>query len=120
MQKTLLAAFGAAALFAVPAFAATTPSTDTTSPATGSSATTQGAPDNIHLRQKITADLEKDGFKNVEVVADSFLVHAINKEGEPVVMIINPDSVFAVTKLTSAENTAPKSTTPDASKTTKQ
>ena len=49
------------------------------------------------VRQKITKDLTSDGYQDVRVIPDSFLVHAKNKQGDPVVMIINPDSVFAVT-----------------------
>jgi len=136
MQKSLIAALGAAALFAVPAFAASTPSTETNPPGSTATAPAAGtttpnastpmprAPGSSlgGMRQKITAELTKDGFKNVEVVADSFLVHAINQDGEPVVMIINPDSVFAVTKLTSAETGAtPKAgATPESPATTKQ
>jgi hypothetical protein len=117
MQKLVIAALGAAALLSVPAFAATpetgTPATGTTTgtSASGSSqAATSAMPSGSEtqpLRLKITQDLEKDGFKDVHVVADSFLVHAINKEGQSVVMIINPDSVFSVTRLSSADNTAP-------------
>ncbi len=79
----------AAALFAVPALAqstSTTPAQTTTSPTSA-----------MQARQKIETQLQQDGFKNVHVVADSFLVHATNKEGQSVVMIINPDSVFSIT-----------------------
>ena len=51
------------------------------------------------MRQKISSDLEKDGYKNVQVVADSFLVNAENKEGQKVVMIINPNSVLSMTQV---------------------
>jgi len=51
------------------------------------------------LQQKITADLQNDGYRDVRVMPNSFLVHATNKQGQAVVMIINPDSVFAVTEI---------------------
>jgi hypothetical protein len=51
------------------------------------------------VQQKITHDLTSDGYTNVQVVPNSFLVHATDKRNQPVVMIINPDSVFAVTEL---------------------
>jgi hypothetical protein len=51
------------------------------------------------LRQKIRAELQQDGFKNIRVSPTSFMVRAKNKEGERVAMIINPDSVFSMTEV---------------------
>ena len=93
-------------LAAVPAaFAqtATTTPQSTTQPSTSASATAPNG-DTMQVRQKLTQDLQKDGFKNIRIVADSFLVHAVNKQGEPVVMIINPDSVFAMTQVNASSN----------------
>lgn len=97
MQKLTLAALGAASLFALPALAQN--SNQPTHPNTSSSAQPMSSGDQQQLRQKITQDLKNDGYSDVQVVPDSFLVHAKNKQGEAVVMIINPNSVFAVTQL---------------------
>ncbi len=106
MQNRTLAAIAAASLLATPAFAqsSTTTSGKASSAATepasgGSSASTTPSADSMQLRQKISSDLEKDGFKNIHVVADSFLVNAENKDGQKVVMIIDPDSVFSITQV---------------------
>jgi hypothetical protein len=105
MQKLFVAAIGAASLLAVPALAqtATTTPQSTTQPSPSASATAPNG-DTMQVRQKLTQDLQKDGFKNIRIVADSFLVHAVNKQGEPVVMIINPDSVFAMTQVNASSN----------------
>ncbi|MDJ0387838.1 hypothetical protein QMO56_06905 [Roseomonas sp. E05] len=42
-------------------------------------------------------DLEQAGFTNVRVMPQSFLVRANDKQGRPVMMVINPDSITAVT-----------------------
>jgi hypothetical protein len=102
MQKLMLAAIGAASLFAVPAFAQSSNAHGTTAQTNGTSSSTNSSSNMSHMtlrqvRQKITNDLRTDGYQDVRVIPDSFLVHARNKQGDPVVMIINPDSVFAVT-----------------------
>lgn len=108
MQKFYIAAIGAAAFAALPALAQTssTGSNATTNSNSSMSTSNTGAngsttpmsqADMGRLQQKITADLQNDGYKNVRVVPNSFLIHAENKSGQPIVMIINPDSVFAIT-----------------------
>ena len=51
---------------------------------------------NIAAAQKIQQDLKKSGFTDVKVVAESFVVQAKTKDGDPVVMTIGPHgmSVF--------------------------
>ena len=116
MHKLTLVAFGAAALLATPAFAqsATSPSSGTSSSSGATSSDNSGSHGQMssqsstsshntaQMRQKLAQSLRQDGFTDVHVIADSFLVHAKNKQGQPVVMIINPDSVFSVTKVHSA------------------
>jgi hypothetical protein len=103
MSKLGFTTLALAALLAVPAFAQST-SSATASPSSSTTATTSAK--SVQARQTITNQLEKDGYKNVNVVADSFLVHATNKEGQSVVMIINPDSVFSMTDVGTANGTA--------------
>lgn len=40
--------------------------------------------------QKIKQDLQNAGFKDVNVVAESFVVQAKTKDGDPIVMTIGP------------------------------
>jgi hypothetical protein len=51
---------------------------------------------NLTNAQKIQHDLQNAGFKDVQIVAESFVVQAKSKEGDPVVMTIGPHgmSVF--------------------------
>lgn len=108
MQKLTIAVIGAASLFALPVLAQTN-STTTSPSTTGSNSSASNQPmsqaDMSQLQQKITSDMQKDGYKDVRVVPNSFLIHARNKEGQPVVMIINPNSVFAVTSIDTANGT---------------
>ena len=97
-RNTTLALAATALLLAAPAFAQSS-SSPHSSNSTSSSSSSMSASDITQLRQKIKHDLEQDGFTNVHVVPDSFLVNAQNKQGQPVVMIINPHSVFSVTQV---------------------
>ncbi len=47
-------------------------------------------------RQQIKTDLQQSGFSDVKVMPESFLVRAKDKSGNPIMMIINPDSVSEV------------------------
>ncbi|MBP0115364.1 hypothetical protein [Bradyrhizobium vignae] len=51
---------------------------------------------NLAAAQQIKQDLQKAGFTDVNVVAESFVVQAKSKDGNPVVMTIGPHgmSVF--------------------------
>jgi len=106
MSKLGYATLVAATLLAVPAFAQSNSSSTTTSPSPSSSSTTMPSSKGMQARQTISSQLEKDGYKNVNVIPDSFLVHATNKEGQSVVMIINPDSVFSMTDVVGANTSA--------------
>lgn len=104
---TLAAALAAGSMLAVPAFAQSTPA----QPNTGSSNSSMSSSQNgsstmspqqtMQLRTKIKGQLQQSGFTNIHVIPDSFLVRADNKQGQPVVMIINPNSVFSVTQMSS-------------------
>jgi hypothetical protein len=53
-----------------------------------------------NLRQQVRQNMAAAGFTDIKVMPGSFLVRAKDKSGNPVMMIINPDSVTAVTALT--------------------
>ena len=84
-----------------PAFAAnSTSSTSTQAPNTNSSTSqTQNLP------SEIRAKLQQDGFTNVKIVPGSFLVSAKDKNGDPVTMVIGPNSMMMLTEVPNS-NTA--------------
>jgi hypothetical protein len=89
------------ALLTMPAFAQST-----TSPGSQSSQATQNSSNdtptqNVAAAQKLKQTLQKEGFTDVRVVAQSFVVQGKSPDGDPVVMTIGPRgmSVFE------AENT---------------
>ena len=55
--------------------------------------------DNQSIRQQVKNNLEQAGFSDIKIMPQSFLVRAKDKSGNPVMMVINPDSVMAVTEL---------------------
>ena len=67
---------------------------------------TQG-PSSASIQDQVKSDLEQAGFTNIRIMPDSFLVRATDKNGNPV-MMINPDSVTAITAMpsTSGNSTA--------------
>jgi hypothetical protein len=83
--------------FALPAVAApSTPSPSGTQsgPTTSQQNAQQGAKTiSARLRQSLT----QAGFTDVHVMPESFLVRAKDKDGNPVMMVVNPDSVTSVT-----------------------
>jgi hypothetical protein len=95
MHKLAMIAVSAASLLSLPALA------QSSTPAEHNSSSAQESGHNLtSVQQRLADQLKQDGFTDVRVVPDSFLVHAKNKHGDPVVMIVNPDSVFSVTEMT--------------------
>jgi hypothetical protein len=58
------------------------------------------------IQQRVKSNLERAGYKNVQIMPSSFLVRATDQDGNPVMMVINPDSVTAVTALSAGQQTA--------------
>ncbi len=102
MTSKLLAAIGLTLAFALPAAAQ---STQQPSGFSSLSADQQNTP---ALQQKIKSDMEQAGFTQVQVMPQSFLVRAHDKQDHPVLMVINPDSVTAVTQMSQASGSAGK------------
>lgn len=73
--------------------------------ASGQSGATQ--PAQLANAQRIKQDLEKAGFSDVRVVAESFVVQAKSKDGDPIVMTIGPHG-FTLFEAENARN--PKTT----------
>ncbi len=57
------------------------------------------------IQQQVKQNLGTAGFTDINVMPESFLVRAKDRDGNPVMMIINPDSVTAVTALGDSGNT---------------
>jgi hypothetical protein len=55
--------------------------------------------DQMHFRDQVRDDLTKAGFTDVKVMPESFLVRAKDPKGNPVMMVINPDSFTEVTTI---------------------
>jgi hypothetical protein len=68
----------------------------------GGSASDQNAPPNApaptHLSQRLRSDLAKAGFTDITIMPSSYLVRAKDSQGNPVMMVINPDSLTEVTE----------------------
>ena len=52
----------------------------------------------------LQAAAEKAGFTDVHVVPESFSFAAKDKDGNPVIMVVNPDSTTAITALSGSGN----------------
>jgi hypothetical protein len=58
------------------------------------------------LQSRVKMNLEQAGFTDVQIMASSFLVQAKDKDGNPVMMVINPDSVTSVTEISGGQRSA--------------
>ena len=99
MSHKALLALALCAGFALPAAAQQTPAAPAATPASGQQPSASKGESSAAIQAKLTQDLSKAGFTNVEVMPESFLVRAKDKEGRPVMMVINPDSVTSVTAM---------------------
>ena len=62
------------------------------------SAQTGDADNAQDLPKKIQEKLTEQGFKDVKVVPGSYLVSATDKNGNPIMMMIGPDSMTMITQ----------------------
>jgi hypothetical protein len=51
------------------------------------------------IQQQVYDNLKQAGFTEIQIMPSSFLVRAKDRAGNPVMMVINPDSVTAVTEI---------------------
>lgn len=54
------------------------------------------SPDHVRIADKIKSHLEQVGFQNVKLMPGSFIVRAEDQNHNPVMMVINPDSITAI------------------------
>jgi len=97
------------------AFAAS-PSSNTANPSTGS-ASQEAIQTTQNLPKEIRSKLQQDGFTNVQIVPGSFLVSAKDKNGDPVTMVLGPNSMMMLTEVPnkSRSTTGSGSTAPEKS-----
>ena len=123
-QLPLAGAFAIALVAASPAFAANTQTqTPQTTPKVGAAVD----PDEMkslgqnNLSQQLRDQLTKAGYSSIKVMPSSFYVQAKDKKGDPVAMVIGPDTFTEVTEVktqasnetqpnASAQHTAPSAT----------
>jgi hypothetical protein len=80
------------------ATAAIAQTSSTTQPSSPNQKSTQNTPQNPQaVQQQVRKNLEQAGFTDIRMMPSSFLVRAKDKDGNPVMMVINPDSITAVT-----------------------
>jgi hypothetical protein len=74
----------------------------TTNPAPAGSTSDQNAAPNVlpptHISERLRADLTRAGFTDITIMPSSFLVRAKDSQGNPVMMVINPDAFTEVTE----------------------
>ena len=68
------------------------------------------------MRQQVASDLGKAGYTDIHVMPESFLIRAKDLKGNPVMMVINPDLVTAVTAINAPKNTSTASNAANANK----
>ena|SRR5258708_7398331 len=79
------------------AFSQGAPSQPTTNPsAKDQSAHTQSQQP---IRQQVQNNLAQAGYTDIQIMPESFLVRAKDKSGNPVMMVINPDSITTITEV---------------------
>ena len=94
MKRTVLIGVATAAALSTAAIAQTN-----TAPATTPATPAKTAQENVKtpsLRQEVRDNLQRAGFKDISVKADSFVVQAKDKEGRDVTMLLGPESFTEV------------------------
>ena len=111
-MKTFTAA-GAVLILTAMAASAQTPNAASS---TGRSATSQNGSTSTNaqdqtnsaasepLRQQVRDNLAKAGFSDIHIMPTSFMVRAKDQSGNPVMMVINPDSFTEVTAMPAKNN----------------
>lgn len=98
MRLTYLTAAAALLLCQSAAIAQTGTPNPSNVPAAGASST-----DAAPLRDHIRTMLQKSGFSDIRVMPSSFMIHAKDQDGNPVLMSVSPDSVTEVSEMGSAD-----------------
>lgn len=101
--QTLAILCASASFIAVPAFAQQSGQNNDQNQGQNGNTTTwsheHGTQSSTNPRQMLKSELEKAGFTHIRVEPEAFVVHALNSQGDPVLMRITPDSMEAVTAM---------------------
>lgn len=110
MLRGCLLPMAIAMSLATPAFAVGAAGSSSTSgnqgPPSSDQGTSQPAP---KIASKLQNSLAQAGFTDIHVMPRSFLVKAKDQDGNPVMMVINPNSMTEVTALGGSGNNATRS-----------
>lgn len=98
MKLTALIPVVMCAALACPAMAASTDSSSSTG--TNGTMNQNGANTSTpQISAKLRQSLAQSGYTDIQVVPEAFLVHAKDKAGNPVMMMVRPNSVTEITEL---------------------
>ena len=70
------------------------------------------APSAQSIGQNIRADLARAGYRDIQMVPDSFVVRAKDPTGVSVMMVLSPNSITVVTEATPDENSGSSADVP--------
>ncbi len=110
MRTLILTSAALALAVAAPAFATSDTATGPSMNPSGMTGSANGSaqmnnpatgPGTAALQRKIHGELSRAGFTDIHVMPQSFLVRAKDSSGNPVMMVINPNSVTAITRMAS-------------------
>lgn len=101
----------AATLMAASAASAQSANSSSTSPS-GSGSQQSPMQNQAPIGTKIHDNLQAAGFTNIQVMPSSFLVRAKDQDGNPVMMVVNPDSVTAITDVNQTTGAAGQASKP--------
>jgi hypothetical protein len=59
------------------------------------------------IQHQVQSNLQQAGFTDIQMMPSSFLVRAKDSAGNPVIMVISPDSVTAVTEISTPAGISP-------------
>jgi len=80
-------------------------STPSNSSAAQSPASTPSSQQSVQtVPREIRQKLSEDGYSNIQIVPGSFLVSAKDKRGDPVTMVIGPNSMMMFTQVPNSTN----------------
>ena len=96
-------AIGILLVCAGPSFAQNNPQNNTQNKGAQSQQQTQSSQ---NMQQQVRSNLQSAGFTDIKIMPESFLVRAKDKSGNPVMMVINPDSITAVTEEVNHRNSS--------------
>jgi sporulation protein YlmC with PRC-barrel domain len=100
MKPTLLAATAASALLLCqPVAMAQTNSPNQAPSGTAKGTAAQNVQNKQVLRTRVRDMLQKAGFTDIQIMTGSLLIRAQDKDGNPVVMNVSPDSLTEVTEV---------------------